>query len=147
MFGTVFLPLHIPVNTLVQNTKIRKTHDTVTYCIARLLILHSNCAVTLYCVDLEVWSKLAKCVRIMRIASKYACDFKCDWQRVNTFSPCVTLIRVLLPQIISYSDTKVPVLVIMECKRANANYVYELIYLLHTLRSTECRVAVLLPLE
>ncbi len=74
----------------------------------------------------------------MRIASKCACDFDCDWQRVNAFSPCVTLIRVLLSQIISYSDTKVPVLVAMECKRANVNYVYELILLLHTSRSTEC---------
>ncbi len=35
----------------------------------------------LYCVDLEVWSKLAKCVRIMRIASKYTRDFDSDLQR------------------------------------------------------------------
>ncbi len=82
--------------------------------------------------------KLAKCVCIMRIASKCTRDFDCDWERVNAFSHCVTLIRVLLSQIISYSDTKVPVLVIMECKRANVINVYELIFLLHTSRSTEC---------
>ncbi len=93
---------------------------------------------SLYCVDLEVWSKLAKCVRIMRIASKCARDFDCDWQRVNAFSHCVTLIRVLPSQIISYSDAKVPELVVMKCKRANVTYVYELISLLHTSRSTEC---------
>ncbi len=68
------------------------------------------------------------------------CDFDCDWQRVNAFSNCVTLIRVLLSQIISYSDTKVPVLVVIECKRANVIYVYELIFLLHTSRSTECNI-------
>ncbi len=73
--------------------------------------------VILYCVDLEVWSKLAKCVRIMRIALKWARDFDCDWQLVNAFTRCVTLIRVLLTQIISYSDTKILVLV-MESKRA-----------------------------
>ncbi len=82
----------------------------------------------LYCVDLEVWSKLAKCVHNMRIALKFTRYFDCDWQHVNAFSHCVTLIRVLLSQIISYSDTKVPVLVVMECKRANVIYVYELIY-------------------
>ena len=90
----------------------------------------------LYCVDLEVWSKLAKCVRFMRSASKCAHDFDCEWQRVNAFSHCFTLIRALLSQIISYSDTKVPVLVVMECKCANVIYVYELIFLLS--RSTEC---------
>ena len=73
---------------------------------------------SIYCVDLEVWSKFANCVRIVRIASKCARDFDCDWQRVNAFSHCVTLIRFLLSQIISYSDAKVPVLVVMECKRA-----------------------------
>ena len=66
-------------------------------------------------------------------------NFDCDWQRVNVFSHCVTLIRVLLSQIISYSDTKVPVLVVMECKHANVIYVYQLIFLLHTSRSAECR--------
>ncbi len=76
------------------------------------------------CVDLEVWSKLAKCVPIMRIASKCALDFDCDWQRVNAFSHCVTLIRVLLSQIISYSDTKVPTLVVMECKLKCENVIY-----------------------
>ncbi len=74
----------------------------------------------------------------MRIASICECDFDCDWQRLNVFPHCVTLIRSLLSQIISYSDTKVPVLVVMECKRANVIYVYELIFLLHTSRSTEC---------
>ncbi len=93
----------------------------------------------LYCVDLEVWSKLAKCVRIMHIASIGVHDFDCEWQRVNAFSHCVTSIRVLLSQIISYSDTKVPVLVVMECKLANVIYVYQLIFLLHTSRSAECR--------
>ena len=82
----------------------------------------------LYSVDHEVQSKLAKRVRIMRIASKCEHDFDCDWQRVNTFSHCVSLTRVLLPQIISYSDTKVPVLVVMEYKGASVGYVYELIY-------------------
>ena len=75
---------------------------------------------------------------IMIIASKCMCDFDCDWQRVNAFSCCVTLMHVLLLQIISHSDTKVPALVIMECKRAKVIYVYELIFLLHTSRSTEC---------
>ena len=78
--------------------------------------------VLLYCtcihsVDLEVWSKLAKRARMKRIASKFACDFECVLQRVNAFSRCVTLTRVLLLQIIFCSDTKVSVLVI-ECKRA-----------------------------
>ncbi len=82
----------------------------------------------LYCVDLEVWSELAKCVHIMRIASKCVRGFDCDWQRVNAFSHCVTLILVLLSQIISYSDTKVPVLVVMECKHANVICVFELIF-------------------
>ncbi len=95
---------------------------------------HRAYCALLYCVDLEVWSKRAKCVRIMRTASKFVRDFDCDWQRVNAFSHCVSLIRVLISQIISYSDTKVPVLVVMECKRANVIYVYELIFLLHTSR-------------
>ncbi len=99
----------------------------------------------LYCVDLEVWSKLAKCVRIMRIASKCVHHFDCDWQRVNAFSHCIILIRPLFLQIISYSDTKVPVLVVMECKRANVIYVYELIFLPHTSRSTECSCKYKLP--
>ncbi len=73
----------------------------------------------LYCVDLEVWSKLAKCVRIMRIASKCVRNFDCNWQHVNAFSRYVTLIRVLLSQIISYTDTKVQVLVVIEYKCAN----------------------------
>ncbi len=64
-------------------------------------------------VDLEVWSKLAKRARIKRIASKFARDFDSDWPRVNTFSHCVTLKCVLLPQILSYSDTKVLVVVVM----------------------------------
>ncbi len=103
--------------------------------------------VELYCVDLEVWSKLAKCVLIMRIVSKRAHDFDCDWQRINTFSHCITQIRVLLSQIISYSDTKVPVLVVMECKRANVVYVYEVIFLLHTSRSTVCMHCMILVIE
>ncbi len=94
----------------------------------------------LYSVDLEVWSKPAKRARIKRIASKCARNFDWDWQRVNAFFHCVTLTRVLLPQIISYSDTKVPVLVAMECKRASVLYVYELIFLLHPSRSTEYKV-------
>ena len=85
-------------------------------------------------VDSEVWNKLAKRARIKRIASKCACDFDCAWQRANAFSHCVTLTRVLLPQI-SYSDIKVPILVVMECKRASV--LYELTFLLHTSRSTE----------
>ena len=79
-------------------------------------------------------SKPAKRACIKHVASKFGRDFDCDWQRVNAFSHCVTLTRVLFPQIISYSDTKVPVLV-MECKRASVLYVYELIFLLHTSRS------------
>ncbi len=81
------------------------------------LSLDQSCC--LYSVDLEKWSKLAKHACIMCIASKYARDFDCDWQRVNAHSRCVTLIRVLLSQMISYSDTKVSVLVVMECKRAS----------------------------
>ncbi len=91
------------------------------------------------CVDLEVWSKFDKRACIKRIAWKYARDFDSDWQRVDAFSHCVTLKRVLLPQIISYSDTKLPVLVVMECKRARVIHVYELTFLLHTSRSTKCR--------
>ena len=68
----------------------------------------------LHSVDLEIWSKLAEHAHIKRTASKYARNFDCDWERVNVFSSCVTLRRILLPQIISYSDTKVPVLVVME---------------------------------
>ncbi len=68
----------------------------------------------LYAVDLEVLSKLAEHARIMRIASKCVHNFDCDTQRVNAFFHCVTLTRVLLPQIISYAVTKVPILVIME---------------------------------
>ncbi len=48
--------------------------------------------------------------------------------------------RLQVLQIISYSDTKVPVLVVMECKQANVIYLYELIFLLHASRSTECRL-------
>ncbi len=73
-------------------------------------------------------------------ASKCAGDFDCDWERVNAFSHWITLTCVLLPQIISYSNTKVAVLVVMEYKRARVLYVsYELIFLLHTSRSTEYR--------
>ena len=71
------------------------------------------------------------------IASKCAHDFDWDWQHVYTVSHCATLIRVPLSQIIIYSDTKEPALVVMECKRANVIYVCELIFLLHTSRSTE----------
>ena len=79
----------------------------------------------LYSVDLEVWSKLAKRAQIKRIASKFAHDFECDLQRINVFSNCVTLslTHVLLQQTISCSDTKVSVLVVMECKRASVIYV------------------------
>ncbi len=92
---------------------------------------------SVYSIDLEVWSKLAERACIKRTASKYAHDFNCDWERVNAFSHCITLTRILLPHIISYSDTKVPVLVAMEYKHASVLYVYELIFLLHTTRSTE----------
>ncbi len=87
---------------------------------------------TLYSVDLEVWSKPAKYTRIKRIVSK--CVHDCDWQCVNV---ALLLTHILLSQIISYSDTKVPVLVVMECKRAIVLFVYELIFLLHTSKSTE----------
>ncbi len=93
----------------------------------------------IYSVDLEVWSNLAKRALIKCTASKCARDFDCDWQRVNAFSHCVTLTRIPLPQIISYSDTKVPVLVVMECKRASVLYAQRLIFLLHTSRSTQYR--------
>ncbi len=86
----------------------------------------------LHSVDLEVWSKLAECAHIKHPASKCAPDFDCDWERVNAFPLCVTLRRFLLPQIISYSDTTVLVLVVMEFKRASVLYVYEMIFLLHT---------------
>ncbi len=59
----------------------------------------------------------------MRIASKFERDFECALQRVKAFSPCVTLTRYQLPQIISDSDTKVSVLVVMECQRASVIYV------------------------
>ena len=65
------------------------------------------------------------------IAAKCGYNFDCDWQCVNMFYHCVTLIRVLLSQIIFYSDTKALVLV-MECKCSIVIYVYELIILLHT---------------
>ena len=91
----------------------------------------------LYSVDCEVWSKLAERAHIKRTASKCALEFDCDWEVVNVFSHCVTLTCVLLQQIISYSDTKVPVLVVMKNKRASVLYVCELIFLLHTSRSTE----------
>ncbi len=86
------------------------------------------------------WSmeKLAKRARIKPIASKFTHDFDCDWQRVNMFSRCVTLTHILLPQIISYSDTKVLVLVVMECKKhASLIHIYELIFLFYISRSTE----------
>ena len=82
-------------------------------------------------VDLEVWSKLAKRASIKRIASTFAHDFECDLQRVNMFSNCVTLTCVLLSQSISYSDTKVSGLAVVECKHARVIYVYELTFLLH----------------
>ena len=98
--------------------------------------------ILLYFVDLEAWSKLAERARVKRTASKCSRDFDCNWQRLNAFSHCVTLTRVLLLQIISYLDTKVPVLVVMEYKRASVLYVYELIFLLHTSRSTEYKLIV-----
>ena len=96
-------------------------------------------SLSLHSVDLEVWNKLAKRARIKRIASKYARVFDSDWQRVNVFSHshCVTLKRVLLTQIISYSNTNMPLLVVMECKRASVIHVWELIFLLHTSKPTE----------
>ncbi len=122
---------------------IRQLWDIVLFVFFLKALLKRKISTTMidfvYCVDLEVWSKLAKCVHIMCIALKCARDFDCDWQCVNVFSHCVTLICVLLSQIISHSDTKVSVLVVMECKGANVIYVYELIFLLHTSRSTECR--------
>ncbi len=96
----------------------------------------------IYSVDLEVWSKLAERARIKRTASKCAHDFDCDWECVNAFSHCGTLTRVLLLQIISCSDTKVLILScygIQAYKYVLLCTVYELIYLLHTSRSTEYR--------
>ncbi len=72
----------------------------------------------LYSVDLEVWSKLAK--HALTLCIKHiAHDFDCDWERLNMFSHYVNPTRFLLLQIISYSDTKVLVLVVMECKCAS----------------------------
>ena len=87
------------------------------------LLLKTTQTIHLYSVDLEVWSKFAEDACIKRIASKFVHKFECDLQHVNTFSHCVTLTCVLLPQIIFCSDTKVSVLVVMECKRASVIYV------------------------
>ena len=81
--------------------------------------------------------KLAERAPIKCVVLTCAHDFDCDWQRVNTFFHRVTLTRILLLQIISYSETKVPFLVIMECKRTCVTSVYELILLLYTSRSRE----------
>ena len=81
-----------------------------------------------YSVDLEVWSKLAERARTKCTASKFARNFDCDLERVNAFSHRDSLTREILPQIISYSDTKVPALVVIEYKRASVLYVYELIF-------------------
>ena len=67
----------------------------------------------------------------------YQAYWDCKRQRVNTLSHCVTLTRLLLPHIISDSDTILPVLIVMECKGASVISVYELIFLLYTSRSTE----------
>ncbi len=84
-----------------------------------------------YSVDFEVWSKLAKHARIKRIASTFVRAFECALQRVKRVFP------IALPWVpdtrstlanISYSDTKVSVLAVMECKRANVIYVYELTF-------------------
>ena len=92
----------------------------------------------LYSLTLKFGVNLLNASGIKHIASKCACDFDCEWQRVNAVFYCVSLTHVLL-QIISYSDTNVPVLVVMGCKRASVLHVYELIFLLHTSRSTEYR--------
>ena len=105
-------------------------------CVFKLDDLKSLQNYKLHSADLEVWSKLAERTRIKHSASKWARDFDCNWERVNAFSHCVTLRHVLLLQIISYSDTKVPVLVVMEYKRAIVLYTYEMIFLLHTSRLT-----------
>ena len=60
-------------------------------------------------------------------------------EHVNTFSHRITLTRFLLPQSISFSDTKV----LFNCygmyKRASMTSVYEFIFLVYTSRSTEQR--------
>ncbi len=112
-------PPHRYVNTLGVKISIQEMHKSTDlfkkYPIAPLR--HCYCAeaavMFLFSVDLEVWTKLANRVRIMRIASKCAHDFDSDWQRINAISHGVTLIYILLSQIISYSDTKVPVRVVM----------------------------------
>ena len=43
-------------------------------------------------------------------------DIDCDWQRESVFSHGVTMTHILLLQIISYSDTKRLVLVVIECR-------------------------------
>ncbi len=95
--------------------------------------------IKVYSVDLEVWSKLAKHARIMRISSKCAHDFDCDWQHVNAFSDYVTLIRssTFANSLLLRSGTKVPGFVVMEHKCTSVIYVYEMIFLLYTSRSAE----------
>ncbi len=76
---------------------------------------------TLYPVDLEVWSKLAQRERIKRIASKFASDIDCDWQRVSVFRHGVTLTRTYTRSTFAnyiLLNTKWLVLVFMECKCA-----------------------------
>ena len=105
-----------------------------------LCIMNHWFSIPLHSVDFEVWSKLAECAR----------DFDCEWERVNTFFHCVTNLlwdAFKLWQIISYSDTNVPVLVVMEYKRASVLYLYEILVLLHTSRSTEYTPAVQSPVN
>ena len=94
----------------------------------------------LYSVDLEVWSKFAQCAGIKRIASsKFARDFDCDWQ----YFPVPLLWHALYFRKLSLTqiDTKVPVLVVMECKHVSLIHAYKLIFLLYTLRSTEYKMS------
>ncbi len=86
-------------------------------------IFHTN-IMYLYCVDLEVWSKVAKRARIKCIASKFAHNFECVLQRVNTFSHCVTLdTRSTSANYILLRYKSVGSCYVMECKCARVIYV------------------------
>ena len=109
------------IDYICRSTHVTNAHHTVRAhqdpSVLRQILTLMHLKQIVYSVDLEVWSKPAKRTRnIKHIASKSAHNFDCDWQRVNTFSHCITLKRVLLSQIISYSDTKE----LLRYKRANS---------------------------
>ena len=80
--------------------------------------------------------KLAKCVCIKWLLQN-ACIFLLQLATCEHVVPLRFPSHVLVPQI-SYSDTKVPVLVVMECKHA-VRFMYTIWYFyFSTSRSTEC---------